>query len=158
FRQALERIKSLPGVVSAGAVQDLPLGQNAMSFPFSVVGRREAPGASRPEAAYRAVTEDYFHTMGIPLLALRPFTAGDNLQATPVGIINRTMARRHWPGEDPLGKRLRFGEPDDPAYTIVGVVGDVRHLGLAEDEIAAIYQPHAQKRFAWLRWMTIVAR
>src|SRR5262249_1520624 len=88
----------------------------------------------------------------------RAFTAGDNLQSTPVVIINRTMARRHWPREDPLGKRLRFGEPDDPAYTIVGVVGDVRHLGLAEDEIAAIYQPHAQKRFAWLRWMTIVAR
>src|SRR5262249_9717042 len=57
---------------------------------------------------------------------------------------------------DPLGKRIRFGEPDDPPSTIIGVAGDVKHLGLAEDELAAIYQPYAQKRFAWLRWMTAV--
>ncbi|MGH9855252.1 MAG: FtsX-like permease family protein, partial [Blastocatellia bacterium] len=54
--------------------------------------------------------------------------------------------------------RIRFGEPNDPAYKVVGIVGDVKHLGLADDEIAAIYQPHAQKRFAWLRWMTLVVR
>jgi putative ABC transport system permease protein len=67
------------------------------------------------------------------------------------------MAGRFFPGEDPLGKQVRFGEPNDPVSTVVGVVGDVKHLGLADDEIAAIYQPHAQKRFAWLRWMTLVA-
>jgi putative ABC transport system permease protein len=158
FRQSLERIKALPGVVSVGAVQDLPLGQNSMSFPFTVEGRPATPEASRPTAAYRAVTEGYFGAMGIPLISGRAFTAGDTLQTPAVVIINRTMARRFWPDEDPLGKRIRFGEPDDPTYTIVGVVGDVKHQGLADDEIAAIYQPHAQKRFAWLRWMTLVVR
>jgi putative ABC transport system permease protein len=158
FQRALERIKTLPGVVSAGAIQDLPPGRNAMTFPFSAEDRLDAPAALRPEAAYRAVTEDYFRTMGIPLVAGRAFNAGDDLQTTPVVIINQTMARRFWPDEDPLGKRIRFGEPNNPAYTVVGIVGDVKHLGLADGEIAAIYQPHAQKRFAWLRWMTIVVR
>ncbi len=158
FEQALERIKTLPGVVSAGAVQDLPLGKNEMHFGFSIEGRPEVQAAARPEAAYRAVTEDYLRTMGIPLVAGRAFTAADTLQTTPVVMVNQTMARRFWPDDDPLGKRIRFGEPNDPVYTIVGVVGDIKHLGLADNESAAIYQPHAQKRFAWLRWMSIVVR
>jgi putative ABC transport system permease protein len=153
----LEQIKTLPGVVSAGAVQDLPLGKNAMTFPFTIEGLGE-PSAGRPEAAYRAVTEDYFETMGIPLVAGRTFTATDDFQTRPVVMVNQTMARRFWPNDDPLGKRLRFGEPTDPAYTVVGVVGDVKQMGLADEEVAAIYQPHAQKRFAWLRWMTLVVR
>jgi putative ABC transport system permease protein len=96
--------------------------------------------------------------MGIPLVTGRTFTAADNLQTTPVIIINQTMARRFFPAEDPLGKHLRFGEPTDPLYTVVGVVGDVKHQGLADEELAAVYQPHAQNRFAWLRWMTLVIR
>jgi putative ABC transport system permease protein len=68
------------------------------------------------------------------------------------------MARRFWPGEDPLGKQIRFGEAGDPAYTIVGVVGDIKHMGLDAEEGAVMYQPHAQKSFGWLRWMTIVVR
>jgi putative ABC transport system permease protein len=158
FQQTLERIKTLPGVIAAGAVQDLPLGQNAMSFFFSVEGQPDVPVAARPLAAYRAVTEDYFRTMRIPLVAGRAFTAADNLQTTPVIIINQTMARRYFPNDNPLGQRLRFGEPTDPPATIVGLVGDVKHQGLADEELAAIYQPHAQNRFAWLRWMTLVIR
>ena len=158
FEEALERIKDLPGVVSAGAVQDLPMRKNEMSFAFSIEGRPDTQVASHSEAAYRAVTEDYFRTMRIPLVAGRGFTADDKLQTTPVVIINQTMARRFWSDEDPVGRRLRFGEPNDPVYTIVGVVGDIKHLGLAANESAAIYQPHAQKRFAWLRWMSLVVR
>jgi putative ABC transport system permease protein len=158
FEEALERIKDLPGVVSAGAVQDLPMRQNEMTFAFKIEGRPGLEAASPSEAAYRAVTEDYFRTMGIPLIAGREFTAGDKPQTTPVVVINQTMARRFWPDGDPVGKQLRFGEPNDPVYTIVGVVGDIKHLGLAGNESPAIYQPHAQKRFAWLRWMSLVVR
>ena len=158
FEHALEGIKDLPGVVSVGAVQDLPLRQNAMTFAFSIEGRPDLQAASRPEAAYRAVTADYFRTMGIPLVAGRAFTDEDKLQTEPVVIINQTMAHRFWPDEDPIGKGLRFGEPSDPVYTIIGVVGDIKHLGLADNESAAFYQPHAQKRFAWLRWMSLVVR
>src|SRR5688500_6812625 len=68
------------------------------------------------------------------------------------------MARRLWPGEEPIGRRIRFGEADSPAATVVGVVGDVKHMGLDADEGPAFYQPLAQKRYDWLRWMTIVVR
>jgi putative ABC transport system permease protein len=86
------------------------------------------------------------------------FTAQDDQNTMPVVIINQAMASRFWPDEEPLGKRIRFGEANDPAYAIVGVVGDIKHMGLDADEGAVMYQPHAQKRFAWLRWMTLVVR
>ncbi|MEN3333460.1 MAG: hypothetical protein V7641_2825 [Blastocatellia bacterium] len=158
FQQALEQIKTLPGVESAGAVQDLPFRLNEMSFPVTLEGQPARPEAQRPKAVYRAVTDDYFRTLGIPLLQGRWFTAQDDQNAVPVVIINQAMASRFWPDEEPLGKRIRFGEPDDPAYAIVGVVGDIKHMGLDADEGAVIYQPHAQKRFGWLRWMTLVMR
>jgi putative ABC transport system permease protein len=158
FQQAVERIKTLPGVEAVGAVQDLPLRFNTNSFPIAIEGRPAAQAAQRPLAVYRAVTDDYFRALGIPLLTGRAFTAEDHENSTPVIVINQTMARRFWPDQDPLGQRLRFGEPTDPVYTIVGVVGDIKHMGLNADEGPVIYQAHAQKRFAWLRWMTVVVR
>lgn len=104
------------------------------------------------------MTGDYFRVLGIPLLRGRLFTAEDGPDAAPVIVINQAMAQRFWPEEDPLGQRLRFGEPGDPVYTIVGVVGDIKHMGLGADEGPVMYQPHAEKRSAWLRWMTVVVR
>jgi predicted permease len=158
FQQTLERIKTLPGVQAAGAVQDLPFRFNETSFPVTLEGQPALPAAQRPMAVYRAVTDDYFRTLGIPLLQGRLFTAQDDQNAMPVVIINQAMAQRFWPDEDPIGKRIRFGEPGDPAYLIVGIVGDVKHMGLDADEGVVMYQSHAQKRFAWLRWMTLVVR
>ncbi|HMF58166.1 MAG TPA: ABC transporter permease, partial [Pyrinomonadaceae bacterium] len=158
FQQAIEKIKTLPGVKSVGAIQDLPLRLNNMSFPVTLEGRTESQSAQSTKAGYRAVTDEYFRTLGIPLLEGRLFTAHDDQNSTPVLVINQTMARSFWPGEDPVGKRIHFGEPNDPLYSIVGVVGDIKHMGLDADEGAVMYQPHAQKRFSWLRWMTIVVR
>jgi putative ABC transport system permease protein len=158
FQQALEQIKTLPGVESAGAVQDLPFKFNAMSFPVTLEDQPARPAAEQPKAVYRAVTDDYFRTLGIPLLKGRWFTAQDDQNTLPVVIINQAMASRFWPDQDPLGKHIRFGEANDPAYAIVGVVGDIKHMGLDADEGAVMYQPHAQKRFGWLRWMTVVVR
>lgn len=158
FQQALERVKSLPGVHAAGAVQDLPFKFNEMSFPITLEGQLSQPASEQPKAVYRAVTDDYFRAMGISVVEGRSFSAQDDQNTVPVVIINRSMASRFWPGEDPLGKRLHFGEANDPAYTIVGVVGDIKHMGLDADEGAVMYQPHAQKRFPWLRWMTLVVR
>jgi putative ABC transport system permease protein len=162
FQQALERIKTLPGVQAAGAVQDLPFRFNEMSFPVKIEatleGQLAQSAAEQPKAVYRAVTVDYFRALGISLLEGRGFTEQDDQNTTPVVIINQAMANRFWPGEDPLGKRIRFGETSDPAYAIVGVVGDIKHMGLDSYEGAVMYQPHAQKRFPWLRWMTLVVR
>jgi len=158
FQQTLEQITTLPGVQSAGAVQDLPFKFNEMSFPVLLQDHPALPAAEQPKAVYRAVSDGYFRTMGIPLLKGRLFTAQDDQNTMPVVIINRAMASRFWPDEEPVGKRIRFGEPSDPDYSIVGVVGDIKHMGLDADEGAVMYQPHAQKRFAWLRWMTVVVR
>jgi putative ABC transport system permease protein len=158
FQEALERVRNLSGVQAADVVQDLPLRANATSFPIEIEGRPRPPASERPLAVHRTISENYFRTIGIPLLNGRAFTRKDDQHAPPVIIVNRTLARRFWPNEDPLGKQLRFGEPGDPAYTIIGVVGDIKHMGLDAEEGAVIYQPHAQKRFPWLRWMTLVIR
>ena len=158
FKQTLERIKTLPDVQSVGAVQDLPLRLNTNSFPISIEGRPAPQGAVGTRAIYRAISDDYFRTLGIPIVQGRGFTVEDDERSIPVIVINQTMARQFWPNEDPLGKRIRFGEPGDPTYSIVGVVGDIKHMGPAAEEGAVMYQPHAQKHFDWLRWMTIVVR
>ena len=158
FERASEQIKTLPGVRDVAAVQDLPLRFNAMSFPITVEGQPAEAVAQRPKAAFRVVTPDYFHALGIPLVRGRVFEPRDNQSSGPVVVINQALARAYWPNEDPIGKRIHFGEPNDPACLVVGVVGDTKHMGLDVNEGPAFYQPHAQKRFAWLRWMTLVVR
>ncbi len=158
FQKAIARIKTLPGVEAVSAVQDIPFRGNAMSFPVEIQGQPAVPLAQRPKAAYRLVTEEHFRTLRIPLLQGRLFNDRDTASAPPVVIINRAMAQRVWPNENPIGRQVRFGEPKDPVYSVVGVVGEIKHLGLGAEEGPAIYQPFAQKRFDWLRWMTLVVR
>jgi putative ABC transport system permease protein len=156
FQQLIEKIETIPGVESAAAIQDLPLRRNRMGHKFVIEGH-SIPSGSEPDAAYRVVTPDYFSVMGIPLQIGRLFTENDDEQTSRVVIINESMARQFWASEDPVGKRIRFGGDDAPWYSIVGVVGDVKHMGLDAEEGPAIYQPHAQKP-QYLRWMTVVLR
>ena len=125
-----------------------------MSFRFAVEGR---PDAATHTAGWRAVTPAYFATMGIPVVGGRAFAERDDDRAPPVVLVNRTLAERAFPGGDAIGARIRTGDEGEPWRTIVGVVGDVKHMGLAADEGPAIYTPLAQKP-DFLRWMTFVAR
>ncbi|MGA9770149.1 MAG: ABC transporter permease [Blastocatellia bacterium] len=158
FQEVTERIENVAGIRSVGAIQDIPLRANRMGFKFEIEGRAPTLDVEEPDAAYRAITPEYFRTMSIPLLDGREFTAQDGPNAPPVIIINRSMARQFFPGENPLGKRLRFGQQDAPWYGIIGIAEDVKHMGLDAEEGAAIYQPYAQKQFEFLRWMTLVMR
>ena len=158
FQQVIGRLEGLPGVRSVGAIQDLPLKANRMGFKFDIEGRAANQPGKENDAAYRTTTPDYLRTMSIPLLAGREFTRQDDRNAPPVVIINQSMARQFWPDEDPIRKRIRFGEPDAPWYSIVGIVGDIKHMGLEAQEGAAFYQPYAQKQFTFLRWLTLVMR
>ncbi len=158
FQQVIDRIETVPAVRAVGAIQDIPLKANRMGFSFRVEGRTATPAVEEPNAAYRAITPEYFRTMSIPLLGGREFTRQDDRNAPPVVIINRSMAQQFFSGEDPIGKRIRFGEQDAPWYSIVGIVGDVKHMGLDAQEGAAFYQPYDQKQFSFLRWMTLVMR
>ena len=158
FAQILETIRALPGVKSAGAVNNLPLGPNNSDATFFVQGQPDPPAERQQRAWYTPITSGYLETMQIPLLRGRLFEERDTAQASRVILINETLAKEYFPGEDPVGKRLGFGRRATPQTNyreIVGVVGNVRFFGLNQEETAAIYFPHAQVAS---RRMNIVAR
>jgi putative ABC transport system permease protein len=145
FRQLLQRVEALPGVESTGVVSHLPLGGSNASDSILIEGRPEPPPGQEFDGRYRVCSPRYFETLGIRLLRGRVFTEQDQAGASPVVIVNETLARRHWPNEDPLGRRIRFtGDPtQNPWMTVVGVVRDVKHTLDAEVK-PEYYLPHAQ--------------
>jgi predicted permease len=139
FDRVLEQISALPGVVSAGATTTLPLAGSGSTQPFTVEGRPAAAVAEQPMAQTRYISPDYFRTLGIPLRAGRLLSAQDHADGVPVIIISETMARRFWPGQDPVGQRLTpsFHLEQGPRV-IVGVVGDVKGNGLDAEAAASV--------------------
>ncbi len=131
YDQLFERIASLPGVQAVGGTTRLPLGNmDGVTTTLEIEGQ-PVPEGERPEVEFRRVSKDYFQAMGIPLKEGRVFEERDLPDSPRVGLVTESAARRFWPGEDPLGKRIRFfGDPNAPWWTIVGVVGDVNHFGL----------------------------
>ncbi|HEX7049876.1 MAG TPA: ABC transporter permease [Longimicrobiales bacterium] len=134
FESLLERVRSLPGVTSVGAVTTLPMNPVGIDhdMPFRVPGTPEALADPLPQADFRIASEGYFRTMGIPLLRGRGFTARDRADAPCVIVVNETFVQRFLPpGSDPLRESVVIGDdPGDPACDIIGVVGNVRHRGL----------------------------
>lgn len=130
YREFLERMKALPGVESVGGTSRLPLGSTGLTTSVAVEGQ-PTPVAEWPEVQFRRALGDYFQTMGIPVLKGRTFDAGDIASSVPVCIVNETMAAQFFPGEDPIGKHIRNSQ-SGPPWTIVGVVGDVKHGALDE--------------------------
>ncbi len=145
YNDLIQRVKTYPGVESAAAVNYLPLGGANSSESYLVEGVPEPAAGQENEGRYRVCTPDYFRTMGIPLIKGRGFTDQDKAGATPVIIVNETFTRKHWPGEDAIGKRIRFYGPSEraPWMEIVGVVKDVRHE-LNLPVTPEYYLPHAQ--------------
>jgi putative ABC transport system permease protein len=146
YRDTLDRIRSLSGVRYVGAVNDLPF-RDWTGFDFTIEGHPTPAPSDVPEALERIASPDYFQAMGIPVLKGRAFSDVEGPSTMPVVIVNATLVRRYFPGEDPVGRRLRPGrldEPGAPWYTIVGVVGDVRHLGLDAPPSPEVYKLHAQ--------------
>lgn len=134
FDEVLERFRNLPGVKDAGAVSAPPFvgeGSIEINNPFVIDGRPAPLPGQEPTAYHTVVTTDYFRTLSIPLSRGRLFLATDNQKTVPVALINTTMARRYWPNEEPVGKKITIRWASQPLTTeIVGVVGDVRHTGL----------------------------
>jgi predicted permease len=146
YKQVLEKVRALPGVTSAGYVTTVPLAMKGGTNGFAIEGRsveQALAGGLAYDANHRQISADYFKTMAIPI----HFNDADNEQAVRVAIINETMARQYWPGEDPLGKRFKLGDPADnelPWWTIVGVAGDVRQMGVDEPVKPEMYFPFQQ--------------
>jgi putative ABC transport system permease protein len=164
YQELIERLKVLPGVQSVGATTQTPLSPGDNWDPFEIEGRPVLQPGQEQQAAARSVSNDYFRTMKIPLRRGRFFSDADARQALPVirwfeqqpypahfnepqpmpaVIINETMARLYWPNEDPLGRRLRIIA--SPWFTVVGVVGDVRHTALNSQPNPEMYLSYLQE-------------
>ena len=157
YAQLLERVRSLPGVESAGAVSNLPLSGSLWGRSLTVEGRPVLSVGEAPMINHVVVTPGYFRSMGIPLLTGRDIEETDSKDAPKVTVIDERLAREYWPNESPIGKRIRFGPPEsnEPWHTIVGVVGEVKHQRLDRSTRKSVYVPFEQIP---VRWMTITAR
>lgn len=145
LQQALEGVRRLPGVTSAGAILNLPLrgGEYTTSM---AIEKRSFGQDERPVVEFQLLSPGYFETLGIPLLSGRLPTSGDGVGAPEAVWINQTMARRWWPAEDPVGRRINLTGFEGPEKwaTIMGVVADVRHHGLRVPARPEAYRPYAQ--------------
>jgi len=146
YDKVLQRIEALPGVQSAGAISDIFLSITPRSGNFSIEGRPPVPTAERIEVPIDSVSPGYFQMMGISLMRGHEFDGTEGRDSPRVVIINDTMARRFWPGEDPVGKRFKYGDPESngPWLTIVGVVGDMRRTGFDLAERSETFLPISQ--------------
>jgi predicted permease len=150
YEEMLREIRSLPGVTSAAAAATLPIGGDNFGSPILVEGQPEPPPGREARAGFQVVSPGYFDAMRTPLIAGRDFTAADGPIAPPVIIVNERLAHESWPGEDPLGKRLLIGSTEGRVTaTVVGVAGNVRHLGPATPPRPEFFQPHSQASFSF---------
>ncbi len=142
FVELVARMRQLPGARYAGASTDLPL-MSGWTRIFTPEGYQPPPGAGLNVDKHSAVLGDYFQAMGIPLLRGRLFTAEESVNAPPVVIISESIAKRYFGGQDPIGRRLKWGpeQSDSPWLTIVGVVGEVKHGALDEETMPHTYTP-----------------
>lgn len=157
YRQVRERVAALPGVRAVGLINELIIEKT----PDDIVTIEDHPAAPSEQLWDDCVSPGYFQAMGTPLRQGRFFTEQDDRNALRVAIINETMARRFWPGADPLGKRFKFGNKaaDEPWLTVVGVVADMRRQGLEKEVIAQAFVPHSQSPGpGMLRGMNLIVR
>jgi putative ABC transport system permease protein len=146
-RQMLEAVRALAGVKEAATTTTLPMSGWNQSGSFDIEGRPNAPGQDSPHGSRWMASDDYFQTMQIPLLRGRYFDAHDTADAPGVVIIDDALARKYWPNEDPLGKRITFeGTEQQPRWReVVGIVGHVKNEGLEGESRAQYYVPYAQR-------------
>ncbi len=144
YQQVLRSVQSLPGVESAGVVSQLPLGGNLDMYGVHVEGQSSPNPEEDPSADRYSISPTYLRAMRIPLLSGREFDDRDRADSPQVVLVNESAARKFWPGEDPIGKRFRFGDTKGAWKTVVGVVGDVLHKGLDASKTLQVYLPEAQ--------------
>ncbi|HET7585081.1 MAG TPA: ABC transporter permease [Gemmatimonadaceae bacterium] len=154
YERMAAELKSIPGVEVVGMGSNVPLRATQFNLDVKAEGRALAVGEPVPQAEYRTADPGYFRASGIKLLAGREFTATDNATSGKVVIINQTLAKLLWPGQDPLGRRLtwtgdvlRFIGMKEEWRTVVGVVADTKDGGLDAKPVRAVFMPFAQGEF-----------
>jgi predicted permease len=144
YDKLFDRLSRLPAVETAGGVLNLPMCGIRYTWDFEIEGRPK-PEGSMNYTDFQIATPEYFSAMRIPLVSGRLFGAGDGERQPAVVVINQTMARRFWPGGDAIGKRIRLGSD---WHEIVGIVGDVHHMGLNASVLCETYLPHLQQQWS----------
>jgi putative ABC transport system permease protein len=164
FQRVLERVRALPGVVSAGLVDDIPFGPDGSHQPIAVEGRPVVPTSEQPEVDVAIITSGYVSAMRIPVLRGRDFTDSDVAGRPAAILISQSLAKQFWPNENPIGKHITLSFFPGVAREVVGVVGDVKSDGLDQTRTAsALYMPLGQisavANETWRSFpMTIVVR
>ncbi|MGZ3439700.1 MAG: ADOP family duplicated permease, partial [Polyangia bacterium] len=148
YDRVLERARALPGVESAAYASFLPMAMGGGIWPVTISGEPPSKGL-KPVVSLRYVTPRYFATLGVPLHAGRDVGDGDAQDRPFVAVVSESFARRHWPGQEALGKRFTVAFAE---RTVVGVVGDVRVRGPERDSEPQVYMPHRQVPDGWLPW------
>jgi len=146
YAEVLRRVQALPGVQSAAVAGNLPLTYDGDSMPIGIEGRTDPPPDQRPDVILRVVGPGYFSTMGIPLVRGRDFREQDKADSARVVIVSEKTARHFWPGENPIGKRLKPGSTNRniPWIEIIGVVKDVRQNDFVSEPKMQMYMPYQQ--------------
>lgn len=159
FTELIRRVQALPGVAGAGIVNPVPMGKDQTSYTFTIVGQPPPAPGQDLGADWCVTSPDYFRSLGIRLLAGRTFTDRDIADAPPVVMVNQAFARRYFPNGDALGQRIRISnegddgsgsdpgappEPPAPQREIIGIIGDIRHLGLGTEPGPEFYVPYLQ--------------
>jgi putative ABC transport system permease protein len=159
YKRVLENVRALPGVESVGYTNYAPLSFRGGRALVLVEGRPRPEGSAIAQniVANRSASPAYFETLGVPLVSGRLFDERDVRDGARVTVINETMARRHWPDQDPIGQRFSIGAPGGAPMTIVGVVADVRQMGLDVPAEPEIFVPLDQTAipFMWPRQMVV---
>jgi predicted permease len=154
-REMVSRIAAVPGVRAAGAINIAPYSGGNSAIDFSIVGRPPAKPGEFLQASWRSVTPGYFGALGLRLKRGRLLNETDVADGVPVIVISDTMAKRHWPGEDPIGKQIQVGGAPKP-FTVVGVVNDVRAVTLEDEPGPIIYLSYHQVALRSM-WLTVRA-
>jgi putative ABC transport system permease protein len=149
FDRVLAAVRDVPGVAAAAFTSQLPLSGDYDAYGIHVQSKPRANPEEDPAAFRYAITPGYLETLHIPLLRGRSFVATDRANQPPVALISETFAHRAWPGEDPIGARIRVGDPTTgPWRTVIGITGDVKQVSLAAEQPNAVYVPETQWQFA----------
>jgi predicted permease len=154
LERVLQRLRALPGVESAAAIDSLPL-TGGSTQPIAIAGRPAGLAAVQPEVAVRRITPGYLRTLRIRLLRGRDVASTDRMGAPAVVLVSESMAKRFWPNEDPIGRRLTLTFAPETQRQVVGVVADVKQAGLdVAEPVATLYQPLSQ--VSWPRLSLVV--
>lgn len=144
YQKVLRALEAVPGVQSAGIVSEVPMGGSTDSTVIRVPDHPRIDGKEHPYVNYSFASPGYFSALGTPLLRGRDFLDTDTLASSHVTIINNAMAKKYWPGQDPIGRQVGVENPRWPTRTVIGIVPDIKHASLREDPDPEMYVPYTQ--------------